>query len=301
GPGAPSVRSLPAGEGPGGGARPPPRRSPPSLSRSRASAGASAAAWSPASPALRRRSASAPGSPRSAPSRSARPWTRPTTSSGRSASRSTPSIWTGSPAGASSCARPAAGRSSSPSTGSNATSIHPTSSWPTRSARARWPGGWGDSTPPSRRRPQTRRWRPPGGDPPSIRRPSRRLGLHTDASHRFERGADPEAIPEALNRAAAILLESAGGTLASGWIDARGAAWKTRHAALRLKRLKLLAGSEDIDLEFAAEALARLGFAAGKRSRHRIAVTVPSWRPDVAIDDDLVEEGLRIPRYDRPP
>src|SRR5207245_1616553 len=49
-------------------------------------------------------------------------------------------------------------------------------------------------------------------DPVAIRRTSRRLGLHTDASHRFERGADPEAIPEALERAARILLEAAGGT-----------------------------------------------------------------------------------------
>jgi phenylalanyl-tRNA synthetase beta chain len=138
-------------------------------------------------------------------------------------------------------------------------------------------------------------------DPPSIRKTSRRHSLHTDASHRFERGADPEAIPEALDRAAAILLESAGGVLAPGLVDARGAAWKKRRAALHLARLRLLAGVESLDLDFAAEALARLGFVLERRSRHRLAVAVPSWRPDVAIEDDLVEEVLRIYGYDRLP
>src|SRR5262249_4687499 len=104
-------------------------------------------------------------------------------------------------------------------------------------------------------------------DPPPLAATSRRLGLHPDASHRFERGADPEAIPEALDRAAAILLASAGGTLASGWIDARGAAWKTRRAALRLSRLRLLAGTDDIDLALAAPGPGRLGFLLAQPNR----------------------------------
>ena len=136
-------------------------------------------------------------------------------------------------------------------------------------------------------------------DPTAIRRTARRLGMHTDASHRFERGADPEAIPEALDRAAAILLASGGGILAPGMIDARGTPWKTRRAAVRLSRLRLLSGT-DLDLDFAAEALERLGFFPERRGK-RLAVTVPSFRPDVSVEDDLVEEVLRVWGYDRIP
>jgi phenylalanyl-tRNA synthetase beta chain len=138
-------------------------------------------------------------------------------------------------------------------------------------------------------------------DPVSIRRTSRRLGMHTDASHRFERGADPEAIPGALDHAARLLLEAAGGTLAPGWIDTRGLAWPHRRAVLTLERLRLLAGDPKLDLDFAAGALGRLGFVVTKRSAKRLAAEVPSWRPDVAIEEDLVEEVLRLWGYDRIP
>jgi len=137
-------------------------------------------------------------------------------------------------------------------------------------------------------------------DPLAIRRTSRRLGMHTDASHRFERGADPGAIPEGLNLAARILLESAGGTLAPGWIDARGQNESPRRATLRLSRLRLISGDGRLDLDFAEEALSRLGFSPARRGK-RVAVSVPSHRRDVSIEDDLVEEVLRVYGYDKIP
>ncbi|MEO8348753.1 MAG: phenylalanine--tRNA ligase subunit beta, partial [Acidobacteriota bacterium] len=138
-------------------------------------------------------------------------------------------------------------------------------------------------------------------DPVSIRRTARRLGMHTDASHRFERGADPEAIPEALDLAAGLLLAAAGGTLAPGRIDARGASLPRRKVVLRLERLRLIAGDPRLDLDFAVEALTRLGFRIATRSARRLTAEVPSFRADVSIEEDLVEEVLRAWGYDRLP
>ena len=138
-------------------------------------------------------------------------------------------------------------------------------------------------------------------DPVSIRRTSRRLGMHTDASHRFERGADAEAIPEALDLAARLLVEAAGGTLAPGRIDAQGAALPRRKVVLRLERLRLLAGEPRLELDFAADALTRLGFRVATRSTRRLTAEVPSFRSDVSIEEDLVEEVLRVWGYDRLP
>jgi len=138
-------------------------------------------------------------------------------------------------------------------------------------------------------------------DPVAIRRTARRLGMHTDASHRFERGADPEAIPGALDLAARILLDAAGGTLAPGWIDARGTAWARRRVVLRVERLRTISGDPRLEVDFAEDALARLGFAVSRRSAKRLTADVPSWRPDVSIEEDLIEEVLRVWGYDRLP
>ncbi len=137
-------------------------------------------------------------------------------------------------------------------------------------------------------------------DPATVRRTARRLGMHTDASHRFERGADIDAIPGALNLAARLLVDAAGGAVAPGLLDAQGKLFRIRRTALRLSRLRLLSGDERIGLDFAEEALVRLGFATERKGR-RLSITIPLFRADVRREDDLVEEVLRVWGYDRLP
>ncbi len=137
-------------------------------------------------------------------------------------------------------------------------------------------------------------------DPVTIRKTARRLGMHTDASHRFERGADPDAIPASLALAARLLVEAAGGTVAPGFLDVHGAPLRVRRTALRLARLRLLSGDNRLSLEFAEEALSRLGFPTERRGK-RLAVSIPLFRGDVRREDDLVEEVLRVYGYDRLP
>src|SRR4029077_9922057 len=137
-------------------------------------------------------------------------------------------------------------------------------------------------------------------DPATVRRTARRLGLHTDASHRFERGADIDAIPGALNLAARLILEAAGGKAAPDLLDARGKLFRVRRTALRLARLRLVSGDSRLSVEFAEEALGRLGFTTERKGK-RISVSIPLFRADVRREDDLVEEVLRVYGYDRLP
>jgi phenylalanyl-tRNA synthetase beta chain len=135
--------------------------------------------------------------------------------------------------------------------------------------------------------------------PASIRRTSRALALRTDAAYRFERGADIEGLVTASARAAALIAEIAGGTIARGLVDAYPRKRKPQHVQLRMSRVKRVLGIAPAPAQ-AKKILAGLGLPVKSRGAD-LEVTVPSFRRDLAMEDDLVEEIIRVWGYDRIP
>ena len=136
-------------------------------------------------------------------------------------------------------------------------------------------------------------------DPAAVRGTAQRLSLHTDASHRFQRSPAHDGMIAALDRAAALVVELAGGELASGIIDVVGTLPEPRSTALRLERIAGLLGAE-VAGDNVGEILERLGFGVEK-TREGFTVAIPSSRPDVAREEDLIEEVARHYGYDRLP
>jgi phenylalanyl-tRNA synthetase beta chain len=136
-------------------------------------------------------------------------------------------------------------------------------------------------------------------DPGSIRRTSRALGLSTDAAYRFERGGDIEAPPDVLARAAQLMAELGGGTVARGVLDAYPEPRPHRRLTLRLARLERVIGVCP-PREEVVRILQALGFAVDD-SGEDPQVVVPSFRRDIHQEDDLVEEIVRIWGYDKIP
>jgi len=132
-------------------------------------------------------------------------------------------------------------------------------------------------------------------DPVSIRLTARRHGMHTDASHRFERGADWGATPLACRRVAELILETGGGQLEGGLIDAIGQRIERPYIRLRKSEVHRHLGQEIPD-KAVSRILRRLGF---EVSGDKVAV--PTWRLDVEREIDLIEEIARIYGYNRFP
>lgn len=139
-------------------------------------------------------------------------------------------------------------------------------------------------------------------DPSSIRRTSKALGLQTDASYRFERGIDSEGQAWAALRAAGLMLELAGGTLVDGIVDVHPAPFVPRTVRLRAARVGKIVGVE-IDPNEMVRLIKAIGFGVQEvvKSPTEWEVTVPSFRPDVEREIDVIEEIARLYGFDNIP
>jgi phenylalanyl-tRNA synthetase beta chain len=137
-------------------------------------------------------------------------------------------------------------------------------------------------------------------NPTSIRKTSKALGLSTDSSYRFERGTDPNITRFAAHRASQLISELAGGKIAKGIIDVYPTVIVQKEIELRFSRTAKILGYE-IPSKKIKDILSRLGLALKVIDDDKLLVQVPTFRPDLEREIDLIEEIARINGYDNIP
>lgn len=134
--------------------------------------------------------------------------------------------------------------------------------------------------------------------PARVRRTARRLALHTEASHRFERGTDPGGCADVARHLASTVLALAGGQVASALTDVYPRPIAPKTIDLRPARTEAILGAA-LPRDRQARLLAAVGLDAVDQGAGHIRVTVPTFRPDLTREIDLVEEIARLHGYDR--
>ena len=136
-------------------------------------------------------------------------------------------------------------------------------------------------------------------DPIAVRRTAKRHGLHTDASHRFERGADYGATPLACALVAQRIIDSGGGTLEGAQIDAVARELDQAPVVLRASQVNRVLGG--IETHEIVSILRSLGFEMVPEpgSEPQFSVRIPTWRLDVEREIDLIEEIARLHGYNK--
>src|SRR6266849_2246414 len=139
-------------------------------------------------------------------------------------------------------------------------------------------------------------------DPISVRKMSRRHGLHTDASHRFERGADFESTVLSCDRVAELILQSGGGELVGAPLDVVARSMDLAPVALHIAEVHRILG-EKLETHEIFRILDKLGFDVlpERGGDADFTVRIPSWRLDVEREVDLIEEIARLHGYDKFP
>jgi phenylalanyl-tRNA synthetase beta chain len=132
--------------------------------------------------------------------------------------------------------------------------------------------------------------------PQSIRRTSKRLGVRTEASYRFERGADFEGLIASLDRCAALMARLGGGRVAKERIDVAANRYIPLKIPVRLGRVNKVLGV-DLPCEAIVDYCSRLQLPTTAHTNAEVEVEVPSFRRDLAREIDIVEEVGRIHSY----
>jgi phenylalanyl-tRNA synthetase beta chain len=134
-------------------------------------------------------------------------------------------------------------------------------------------------------------------NPASIRRTARALGISSDASQRFERGADPNGARYALDRAAELVLDLAGGVLLKGAVDVYPKKIRERVVPLRVSRVNAVLGTS-LAKSSVVKMLGLLGILPAKLDGETLKFRVPTFRVDIEREIDLIEEVARVFGYD---
>jgi phenylalanyl-tRNA synthetase beta chain len=134
----------------------------------------------------------------------------------------------------------------------------------------------------------------------SVRKTSRQLGLRSESSLRFEKEVNPEAVLEALDRAASLMVQLSGGSIAEGIVQASISKPQPLEIKLTLARVNNYLGTA-LSLETVEDILRRLHFDYKLHGTDAISVNVPSRRGDITRDVDLIEEIARLYGYDNIP
>jgi phenylalanyl-tRNA synthetase beta chain len=137
-------------------------------------------------------------------------------------------------------------------------------------------------------------------NPKSIRRTSKKLGLLTESSYRFERGVDYKNTLVAANRASQLIAELSGGEIVGGFMDENPIKFDDVEIELRVSRTNKILGFE-LSRDEIADILQRLGITVQKSNGDVLICTIPSFRPDLTREIDLIEEVARVYGYDRIP